>query len=443
MIIHPKYENKNFYEDEFFQEILKHSQKSEMGKFSYVFEGKKKVMYYEYVPAIESYIAVSYYLTDINHEIYVLLSVIVVALVFSIVVFLLINRWVAKSITQPIKKAVDFAEQVAQGDLSVNIDLQQKDEVGQMAVALNEMIVKLRTVVSEIIKGSDNIASAGHQVSATSLEISKGATDQAASVEEVSSTMEEMVSNIELNAQNAQNTEGISVLAHQGMKDVFEKTHRSVEATDSIAQKIGVINDIAFQTNILSLNAAVEAARAGEHGRGFSVVAEEVRKLAEISKNAANEIVTLSHESLEVVSSAGDKVGEMAPEIEKTTNLIQEISASSAEQLKGAEQVNLAIQELNTLTQQNASSSEELAASAQQLSAQADSLKELVNYFKLFKEENTTNHKAQKITVKKTVPKKSLKRENKASVNPKNKEGKDKINIKLYANDIDKDYDSF
>ena len=441
MIIHPTQEGSNFKDHDFFLKILEYAKNSDEGKFKYEFEDRKKVLYFEYIAAIEAYVAVSYYLSDINDEVYALLSVLVMVLLVSVVAFLLINRWVARSITKPVKKAVDFAEMVAQGDLSVNIDLDQKDEVGQMASALNEMIFKLRNVVSEIIKGSDNIASAGHQVSATSMQISKGANDQAASVEEVSSTMEEMVSNIELNAQNAQNTEEISIKAHKGMEEVYEKTHKSVEATNSIAQKIGVINDIAFQTNILSLNAAVEAARAGEHGRGFSVVAEEVRKLAELSKNSANEIITLSNDTLEVASAAGEKVGEMAPEIEKTTELIQEISASSAEQLKGAEQVNIAIQELNSLTQQNASSSEELAASAQQLSSQADSLKKLVNYFKLTGQKAAEKREPKRTGEPKEVAGPKISRKDKQPA--VKKRTKETIDIKLFDKDFENNYESF
>jgi len=386
MLVHPTREGENFKADEFFVKIMEGFKTAPKGKFSYEFEGKGKILYYEFVPSIDAFVSVSYYTSDINDEVYRMIAFVVIALVIAIIVFLVFNRYVSRSITQPISKTVEFAKALAQGDLSVKLEIDQEDEVGIMAISLNKMLEKLREVVSEIVKGASNIASAGHQVSSTSMQISHGATEQAASVEEVSSTMEEMVSNIEMNTSNANHTKEISQKAHAGMQEVYEKTHKSVEATQTIAKKISVINDIAFQTNILSLNAAVEAARAGVNGRGFAVVAEEVRKLADLSKVAANEIIALSKESLDIVSSAGEKVGEMAPDIDKTTELVQEISVSSEEQLKGAEQVNTVIQELNNLTQQNASSSEELAASAQQLSSQADHLNELVQFFKLSKE---------------------------------------------------------
>ncbi len=381
MIIHPTKEGVNFKDAEFYNKIVQAG--TDKGRFTYSFEGKDKELYFEYIPFIESYVAVSYYNSDLNKQLYSLLLSIIIALVAGLLLFVGMIRFVARSITRPIKQTVNFADSVSKGDLSAIIDLNQNDEVGIMTTSLNKMVNKLKEVVNDIIQSSSNIASAGYQVSSSSMQISKGANDQAASVEEVSSTMQEMVSNIEMNTENANHTEKISTSAHQGMQEIYEKAHQSVEATNSIAQKIGVINDIAFQTNILALNAAVEAARAGTHGKGFAVVAGEVRKLADLSKNAANDIIKLSKESLEVVSSAGEKVGDMAPEIEKTTEMIKEISVSSSEQLKGAEQVNIVIQELNNLTQQNASSSEELAASAQQLSSQADHLKKLVAFFRL------------------------------------------------------------
>ncbi len=378
-IIHPEKEGGNFSDTEFYKEIVNSGK--ERGKFYYSFDGRRKQLYFDYVPFIKAYVAVTYYTEDLNGVLYDLFLTIIIALVIGISVFILINRYVARSISKPIQQSVAFTEQIAGGDLSAELDIDQNDEVGRMAKALNVMVAKLKEVLGEINKGSENIASAGHQVSYTSMQMSKGANDQAASVEEVSSTMEEIVSNIELNSQNASNTKEISFSAQRGMKEVYSKSNLSVEATKSISQKIGVINDIAMQTNILSLNASVEAARAGAEGKGFSVIAEEVKKLADLSKKAADEIINLSEESLEIANSTGEKVGEMAPDIEKTTQLIQEIAVASSEQLKGAEQVNLAIQELNHLTQENASSSEELAASAEQLSSQADSLKQLVSFF--------------------------------------------------------------
>ncbi len=447
MLIHPTGEGVNYSNEEFFQKIQKSALESPNGSFYYNFEGKEKELYYEYIQAIESFVVVTYYVSDIHEIVYSSIALMLSVLLVGIVVFILFNRFMARSISKPIEKVVDFAQKVSEGDLTVNVNLNQKDEVGQMAKALDNMVAKLKGVVSEIITGSGNIASAGHQVSSTSQQISQGATEQAASVEEVSSTMEEMVSNIEMNSQNAKNTESISSKAHGTMQGVYDSTHKSIEVTSDIANKIKVIEDIAFQTNILSLNAAVEAARAGTQGRGFAVVAEEVRKLAEVSKNAANEILKLSREGFEVVKSAGERVGEMAPEIEKTTNLVQEISVSSEEQLKGAEQVNTVIQELNNLTQQNASASEELAASAEELSSQADHLKDLVRYFKLNDEDikrSISEHKKKSLIKENNTldsNKSDVKRDDKPSVNTKKQASFN--DIKILDKDFEKGFESF
>lgn len=213
--------------------------------------------------------------------------------------------------------------------------------------------------------------------------MSQGANEQASSVEEVSSTMEEITSNIEQNSSNSAQTEKISITARDGMLQVKEQTARAVEANREIYEKIKVINDIAFQTNILALNAAVEAARAGEHGKGFAVVAAEVRKLAENSKASAEEIIGLAENSFEITQQAGAKLEEMLPEIEKTTQLVQEISAAGIEMSNGSNQVNSAIQQLNEVTQQTAAASEELATGAEQLAGQADQLISTISFFNI------------------------------------------------------------
>jgi methyl-accepting chemotaxis protein len=215
------------------------------------------------------------------------------------------------------------------------------------------------------------------------MHISEDASSQASSIEEVSSSIEEIGANIQNNASNAQETEKISLSAQTGIKDVFERLGKLIEATMSIIEKIGIINDIAFQTNILALNAAVEAARAGEYGRGFAVVAAEVRKLAERSKVAAEEIVELAKNNLILAEGAGQRMESMVPEVEKTTRLVQEIAAASAEQNNGTNQITATVQELNSITQKNASASEEMATNAEHLASLADQLKDHISYFKL------------------------------------------------------------
>jgi methyl-accepting chemotaxis protein len=312
-----------------------------------------------------------------NQSMIIIFCIAFVGLLISIVIAVTIVR----AIRIPLQKCVALTRKITKGDLTAKLDIVQKDEIGQLCNALNDMLKKLHDIVRDIRIGTDNIASASGQISSTSQQMSQGATEQASSTEEVSSAMEEMVSNIVHNMDNAKQTEGISTQANDSMDSMNVIAKESFESINTIAEKITIINDIAFQTNLLALNAAVEAARAGEHGRGFAVVASEVRKLAERSKLAAGEIESLSKNSLKVTENSKSLLDALVPEIKKTSHLVQEIASSSMEQSAGAEQINHAIQQLNSITQHNAAASEELATSAEELSAQADGLKETVSFF--------------------------------------------------------------
>lgn len=313
------------------------------------------------------------------------MRLLVILVIVSMIIGIGIGVFIANSVIRKLggepEEVAYIAEKVAAGDLSISVS-KVGQNVGAMK-SINEMVHRLRDVVTNVISGTNYITDASQQMSSTSQQLSQGASEQASSVEEVSSTMEEIAANIAQNTDNSQHTEQISVKAEQGIREVAGIAKRATEANTVIAEKINIINDIAFQTNILALNAAVEAARAGEHGKGFAVVAAEVRKLAERSKVAADEIVGLAAESLKLAEDAGKSMGETLPNVEKTTSLVQEISAASVEQNNGAAQINNAVQQLNTVTQQNAAASEEMATSAEELSSQAEQLSQLVSFFNI------------------------------------------------------------
>lgn len=315
----------------------------------------------------------------LNKTMVSMILIVIVLLGFSFVFALVLGR----RISLPIVDISLKMKEISNGNLNIKIQTNQNDEIGELANATKSMITKLKEMVSNIGKGSEEILNASSQMNESSQQLSQGANEQAASTEEVSSSMEQMVSNIQQNASNSKETERISQSASLGVDKVTQRSEESLSAIRLIAEKIDVINDIASQTNILALNAAVEAARAGEHGKGFAVVAAEVRKLAENSKEAADEIIALSHSSLNIAEEAGKILNEVLPDINRTSQLVQEISAASNEQNNGADQINSAIQQLNNVTQQNAASSEQLASSSEELSAQAENLKELIAFFKL------------------------------------------------------------
>lgn len=360
--------------------------------------------------------------------------IVMIVILFLIVIFayiVILNKVVKPMGSEPsVLRA--FVENIAKGNLSMDLDENKEGICGNM----HSMALKLKNIVKSVLSGSDVLLQASSDVNISSQQLSERASEQASSIEEITASSEHMKSSIQQNADNSQTANKMSEKAVEGMKTVMSSAVDNSKLTNEIAKKILIIDDIAFQTNILALNAAVEAARAGEYGKGFAVVAAEVRKLAERSKVAANEIDKLSKASVKSNSEVTKKIEEIVPEIEKTANLVQEITATSIEQNDGAEQINNAIMGLNEMSQQNATISEELAANAEELTSQAEELKKSVGFFNVDNKNKT--YEAKTIIDKKNIVEnkpKTIKKQEKVEktvkkeeiVNTKQKEDKPKI----------------
>ncbi|GGE25457.1 hypothetical protein GCM10011390_51120 [Aureimonas endophytica] len=291
--------------------------------------------------------------------------------------------WMSISIARGLARSVKLAEDIGAGDLTQTVEAKGQDEIGDLLRAMNAMTDKLREIVSDVTGSSSQVAAGSQQSSATAEQLSQGATEQAAATEQASSAMEEMAANIRQNAENATTTEKIAAQASGNAEKSGKAVANSVEAMRTIADKIRIVQEIARQTDLLALNAAIEAARAGQHGKGFAVVASEVRKLAERSQTAAAEISELSTSTLSISEEAGRMLEQLVPDIQRTSELVGEISAACREQNAGAEQINQAIQQLDQVTQQNASAANEMSATAEQLSAEAMRLNERAAFFRL------------------------------------------------------------
>ncbi len=299
---------------------------------------------------------------------------------------------VSRAIVQPLARAVDVGQKVASGDLNVNIGSTSGDETGQVMAALKIMVGKLGGVVSQVQNATTSVASGSEEINAAGQQLSQGASVQAASLEEISSAMEQMASNIRQSADNAGQTEQIAQKAASDAQEGGNAVAQAVVAMKEIASKISIIEEISRQTNLLALNAAIEAARAGEHGKGFAVVASEVRKLAERSQMAAGEIGESSSTTVEVAEKAGQMLERLVPDIQKTAELVQEISTSAREQDTGAEEINRGLQELDQVVQQSAAASEEMAATSEQLTAQTNRLRQAMSFFKLAETSEVGSH---------------------------------------------------
>ncbi len=287
---------------------------------------------------------------------------------------------------------IEKAKLISDGDLTVK--LKKRSENDELMEALMQMVNAVSSVVSEVQIAAENVSDGSLVFSASSQQLTQGASEQASSIEEVSASIEQMTSIINQNTDNAQETKRISLKASEDITEGNKSVQYTINAMKEIAEKITIIKDIAEKTDLLAINAAIEAARAGEHGEGFAVVATEVRKLAEISQKAANDITTTTKASLIIAEKSGILLTQIVPDIQNTSRLVQEIASASMEQNMGTKQINTAINQLNTVSQQNASAAEGLASGAEQLTSQAEQLKEVIAFFKTGKEKTAIKRKS-------------------------------------------------
>jgi len=337
----------------------------------------------------------------------------IVLLAVGLLLSIFIGFMLIRGISRSLLAMQQFAESLAKGDLTARIDLEQNDEIGILAQSLIGMRDQLSGVVQQVRTNSDALGSASQEISATAQSISQSATEQASGVEQTTTSIEQLSASVKQNADNAKLTNTMAMTAATEAANGGEAVKRTVEAMKEIAEKIGLIEDIAYKTNLLSLNAAIEAALAGEHGKGFTVVAAEVRKLAENSRVTAQEINSLAKNSVKIAEDAGNLLEQMVPSIQKTADLVEEITASSEEQAQGIGQISDAVGQLDKAAQQNASGSEELAATAEELSGQAMQLQQVMAFFKVETKQSrglkgqSSQFKqppANKKTIKKTAP---------------------------------------
>ncbi|MCJ2165376.1 MULTISPECIES: methyl-accepting chemotaxis protein [unclassified Pseudodesulfovibrio] len=385
ILAHPN--NDLIFKDLSSNDFIQTGLREKNGFIEYLWQGVVKYMAFGQVQKTGWIVALTAERSDFLVEANSLQNRLIIAGVVSLVLILaLVFFIIRRLVTVPLGIIVEKSEQVSQGDLSLDFSGHFSGELSRLRDSFESMVNNLHEVVENIQSGSENVASGSEELSATAEALAQGATEQASGVERLSSAIEQISSSIDNTASNAKETEILAAQAAKDAQEGGEAVAEAVGAMSAIAEKISIIEDIARQTNLLALNAAIEAARAGEHGKGFAVVAAEVRKLAERSGVAASEISDLSGSSMAVADKAGKMLQKLVPDIKKTAELIQEITASAMEQNAGATDINKATQELDRVVQQNAAASEETSSTSEELSGQAVQLQQVVGYFTLRQE---------------------------------------------------------
>ncbi len=378
-------------------------------------EASPKRAYNQYFKAWDWIVGTGNYIDDIDaiidEERHHLSSTIRSNIIFIIIADLIVmlgaiafSWFMGKRISRPVEQLATEARKVASGDMTVEMSVKSRDETADLADAFNEMINRMNYTLNDIVRTAQEINFSSAEISDSSQQVATGASEQASSAEEISASMEELSSNIQQNTENSRHSNAIVSKAAEDADAGGKAVEETVESIKFISEKISIIEEIARSTNMLALNAAIEAARAGEAGKGFSVVAAEVKKLAESSQKAAAEITQISAEGVKKAETTRALMVEMVPVIKKSADISEEIKASSDEQARGAEQVNSALMEMDKVIQSNASASEEIAAMTEELKSKSDNLNRLVSFFKIRTDGNQTTLREKRPVKAKPVP---------------------------------------